>query len=191
MIFVGLLISMFLVLTISYLAFQFLQFKERREIEEKYQNKTLKSVSKIRFNDENYIFINKRDGSALVSNGKLLPQGKKLWDIFGEDVNKMVDDKKNIENVLFQEREQLKIILESMNKNAKYDAVITDLMTNGNVGGKEAIQLLLEIDPDAKVLVSSGYSMDPVVTNFKDYGFKGCIIKPFKIEDLKKLYQKF
>lgn len=59
-------------------------------------------------------------------------------------------------------------------------------MIYGGVGGKKAIYLLLEIDPDSKVLASSGYSMDTLIANSKNYGFEDCRIKTFKIEDLKK-----
>jgi two-component system cell cycle sensor histidine kinase/response regulator CckA len=52
---------------------------------------------------------------------------------------------------------------------------------------QETIKNLLEIDPDVKAIVSSGYSNDPVVANFKKYGFSGVILKPYKLADLKKV----
>ncbi len=45
---------------------------------------------------------------------------------------------------------------------------------------------MLEIDPTVKAIVSSGYSNDPVMTDFKKYGFSGVITKPYKIEELQK-----
>jgi CheY-like chemotaxis protein len=66
-----------------------------------------------------------------------------------------------------------------------FNVVIMDLTVPGGMGGKEAIKDLLQIDPNAKVIVSSGYSTDPVVTNYREYGFSGVIAKPFKIEELK------
>lgn len=53
-----------------------------------------------------------------------------------------------------------------------FDAVIMDLTIPGGVGGKEAIKKLLEIDPGAKVIVSSGYSTDPIMADCKKYGFR-------------------
>lgn len=67
-----------------------------------------------------------------------------------------------------------------------FDAVIMDLTVPGGMGGKEAIQDLLAIDPDVRAIVSSGYSTDPVITNYQEYGFKGVVAKPFKIEELSK-----
>lgn len=70
-----------------------------------------------------------------------------------------------------------------------FDAVIMDLTIPNGVGGKEAIQDLLELDSEVRAIVSSGYSNDPVVMNYTEYGFKGAISKPFKIEELKKVLQ--
>ena len=65
-----------------------------------------------------------------------------------------------------------------------FDAIIMDLTIPIGMGGKETINKLLEIDPTVKAIVSSGYSTDPVMTEFTKYGFKGFIIKPFKIKEL-------
>jgi nitrogen-specific signal transduction histidine kinase/CheY-like chemotaxis protein len=65
-----------------------------------------------------------------------------------------------------------------------FDAVIMDLTVPGGMGGKESIQRLLKIDPEIKAIVSSGYSNDPVMTDFMKYGFSGIVAKPFKIEKL-------
>ncbi|MBN2288414.1 MAG: PAS domain S-box protein [Candidatus Glassbacteria bacterium] len=64
------------------------------------------------------------------------------------------------------------------------DAVILDLTIRGGMGGKDTIRKLLEIDPEVKAIVSSGYSNDPVIANFRKYGFTGVVRKPYKIERL-------
>ncbi|MBI4689648.1 MAG: PAS domain S-box protein, partial [Nitrospirae bacterium] len=76
-------------------------------------------------------------------------------------------------------------------KNAKesgkpFDAVILDLIIPAGVGGKEAIKRLLEIDPDVKAIVSSGYSDDPVMSDFKKYGFRDALAKPYEIAELRR-----
>ena len=45
------------------------------------------------------------------------------------------------------------------------------------MGGKECIGKLREIDPEVKAIVSSGYSNDPVMSNFREYGFRGVVPK--------------
>ncbi|MFH2011918.1 MAG: ATP-binding protein [Pseudomonadota bacterium] len=68
-----------------------------------------------------------------------------------------------------------------------YDAVILDLTVPGGMGGKDTVKRLLEIDPGVKAVVSSGYSDDPVLANFKEYGFKGIMPKPFEARSLGKV----
>ena len=73
---------------------------------------------------------------------------------------------------------------QAMKAGEPFDLVITDLTVPGGMGGKEMTAELLEIDPVVKVIVSSGYSSDPVMANFADYGFKAVIAKPYKMEAL-------
>jgi len=80
--------------------------------------------------------------------------------------------------------EALKVYEEAIAAGKRFDAVIMDLTVPGGMGGKEAISRLLEIDRNAKAIVSSGYSNDPVMANFRDYGFVGVVPKPYKIEEL-------
>jgi len=68
-----------------------------------------------------------------------------------------------------------------------FAAVILDLTVPGGMGGKEALARLLEIDPQVKAIVSSGYSDDPIMADFQKYGFSGVIAKPYKISELGKI----
>jgi len=70
-----------------------------------------------------------------------------------------------------------------------FSAVIMDLTIPGGMGGKEAIKHLLELDPRARVIVSSGYSNDPVMAEFRKFGFLGVVAKPYEIRELAKVLQ--
>lgn len=68
-----------------------------------------------------------------------------------------------------------------------FDAVILDLTVPGGMGGAEAIGRLRSIDPAVKAIVSSGYSSDPVMSNYGDYGFTSVIAKPYQANDLSRV----
>jgi len=64
------------------------------------------------------------------------------------------------------------------------DLLIMDLTIPGGMGGKEAAQEILAINPAAKIVVASGYSNDPVMAHYQEYGLAATISKPFQIDDL-------
>jgi len=59
-----------------------------------------------------------------------------------------------------------------------------DLTIPGELGGKKTVGRLRELDPDAKVIVSSGCSDDPVMSRFRECGFDGVLVKPYNVEGL-------
>jgi PAS domain S-box-containing protein len=67
------------------------------------------------------------------------------------------------------------------------DLVIMDLTIPGGMGGKEAAREILTINPEAKVIVSSGYSNDPVMARFGEYGFCAALVKPYQVDELSKV----
>jgi len=80
--------------------------------------------------------------------------------------------------------EALRRYREAAEAGKPFDAVIMDLTIPGGMGGKEAIKHLLELDSQAKAIVSSGYSNDPVMAEFQKYGFRGVVAKPYEIREL-------
>lgn len=72
----------------------------------------------------------------------------------------------------------------AMKQGTSFDIVVMDLTIPGGMGGEETIGKLLALDPSAKVVVSSGYSSDPVLANYSAYGFAGRLAKPFTLSEL-------
>ncbi len=68
-----------------------------------------------------------------------------------------------------------------------FQAVILDLTIPGGKGGKETISQLKVTNPDVVAIVSSGYSDDPVLAHYKDYGFKASIPKPYRMQELSEI----
>ncbi|HTB81498.1 MAG TPA: PAS domain S-box protein [Opitutaceae bacterium] len=67
-----------------------------------------------------------------------------------------------------------------------FDLVVMDLTVPGGMGGREAIEHLLKLDPEVRAVVSSGYSSDPVLANYRVHGFRGRVTKPYRIAELAK-----
>lgn len=83
--------------------------------------------------------------------------------------------------------EKYRIALEGV---VPFDLVIIDLTIPGGMGGKQTMQKLLEIDPNVRVIVSSGYSNDPVMADYRQWGFRGVIAKPYGIRELSRIIGK-
>ena len=83
--------------------------------------------------------------------------------------------------------EAMEMYRQSLETGRAYDAVIMDLTVPGGMGGKEAVRFLVAMDPEARVIVSSGYSNDPIMSDFRKYGFADVIMKPYRLEDLAKV----
>ncbi|MEJ1974075.1 MAG: ATP-binding protein [Lacunisphaera sp.] len=76
---------------------------------------------------------------------------------------------------------------EAMAAGRKYEVVLMDLTVPGGVGGREAMEQLLRIDPGVCAIVSSGYSRDPVLANYRAYGFQAILPKPYGLDQLTKV----
>jgi PAS domain S-box-containing protein len=83
--------------------------------------------------------------------------------------------------------EALKKYQSAMDSGRPYDIVIIDLTLPGEMGGKEVVKALHKLDPKANILVSSGYFNDPILTDFRRYGIKGVLAKPYQLEELERM----
>jgi len=83
--------------------------------------------------------------------------------------------------------EALKMYEQANQAGKPYDVVIVDLTVPGGMGGEETFSHLVGINPDVKVIVSSGYAGGPILSEFQKYGFKGLLRKPYRIKQLREL----
>lgn len=80
--------------------------------------------------------------------------------------------------------EAIKKYQQAQESGALIDLIIMDLVIPGGMGGKEAVREIHRLCPDARVIVSSGYSSDPVLANYRDYGFSATMVKPYQLKEL-------
>ncbi len=110
----------------------------------------------------------------------------------------VMDDKEMIRNMLNEMLEALGFAAETvvegqqaidmyrqaMETGKPFAIVILDLTIPDGMGGQEAVKGILQIDPEAKIIVSSGYADDPIIANYTDHGFKGVASKPYSLKKL-------
>jgi len=68
----------------------------------------------------------------------------------------------------------------------RFDAIIMDLTIPSGMGGKDALEEILKIDPDARSIVASGYSADNIMANYGFFGFTAILQKPFRFDEIAK-----
>ena len=86
--------------------------------------------------------------------------------------------------------EAIKQYITAQQEGRPFTAMIFDLTVPGGTGGKEALHQILDRDPKAKAIVSSGYSDDPIMADFQKYGFCDVLVKPYRIFELSQTLHK-
>ncbi len=71
-----------------------------------------------------------------------------------------------------------------------FDAVLMDLTIPGESGPKNTVDAINSINSNAKIIITTGYSTDPIISTYRENGFCDYIIKPYNIEDLQKVFSK-
>ncbi len=123
-----------------------------------------------------------RDGKLVVGRGRILLMDDEpfIRDLAGEMLSLL-----GYEAVLAKDgAEAIDLYNTAIGSAVPFDAVIMDLTVPGGMGGGETIQRLREMDPGVKAIVSSGYSNDPIMADYKKYGFLGVVAKPYSINEL-------
>lgn len=87
-------------------------------------------------------------------------------------------------------KEAIAMYKQAMEAGEHYDLVILDLTVKGGMGGIPTMAQLLNIDPKVKAVISTGYSADPILENYRLYGFQGALPKPYAIKDMAALIRR-
>jgi two-component system, cell cycle sensor histidine kinase and response regulator CckA len=80
--------------------------------------------------------------------------------------------------------ETISLYKKSKDGGEPFDAVIMDLTVPGGMGGRETIERLRDLDPGIRAIVSSGYCNDPIMGDFRKYGFCGVLAKPYSATEM-------
>jgi two-component system cell cycle sensor histidine kinase/response regulator CckA len=124
---------------------------------------------------DNQFILNSGRGRILImdDDARIREVAAQILDSIGYEVNTASDGTRT-----------LQMYTEAMEKGEVYDAVVLDLTVPGQMGGRETVREILELDPQARVIVSSGYYNDPIMADYKEWGFKGVIPKPYGVKEL-------
>lgn len=131
--------------------------------------------------EETFIETTKRKGRILV-----MDDAKAVRDVTGAMLTHIGYDVEFARDG----REAIALYRDAKEAGDPFDAVILDLAVQGGMGGKESMELLLSTDPHIRAVISSGYSGDPIMADYHNYGFKAAILKPYKMEELEEVLEK-
>ena len=140
------------------------------------------------FEGEELTTEQKKENELIVGKGRILVMDDEpiLRDVSGEMLRYIGYEVDFAENG----KETIELYKKAKESGNPFDVVILDLTIPGGMGGEKAIKKLIKIDPGIKAIVSSGYSDDPIMASFSEYGFSGVILKPYKIQELSEVLHK-
>jgi len=81
--------------------------------------------------------------------------------------------------------EALELFRAAQSEGRPFQLAILDLTVVGGMGGRATLAALRSIDPGLKVIISSGYSDDPVLADYRGHGATGILPKPYRLAELK------
>lgn len=125
-------------------------------------------------------FVNSRTGDPCRGRILVMDDEEFILDMMGRMLRCM-----GYEVILSSSGEEtISLYKEAMEKGEPFHCVIMDLSIADGIGGKDVIRILKEYDSSITAIISSGYPDDPVVSDFREYGFAGVSVKPYTYNEL-------
>jgi PAS domain S-box-containing protein len=87
--------------------------------------------------------------------------------------------------------EAIELFQKAKDSGRLFDALLLDLTIPGGMGGREVAARLREIDDSVTLIVSSGYSDTPIMSEFRKYGFSDVIPKPWTPVQLSEILRRY
>ncbi len=87
--------------------------------------------------------------------------------------------------------EAIELYQKAKDAGRRFDIVLLDLTIPGGMGGKEVADRLKEIDDSVILIVSSGYSNTPIMSEFRSYGFDDVLSKPWTPVQLSEVLRRY
>ncbi len=84
----------------------------------------------------------------------------------------------------------LDLYRESLDESRPFDVVVLDLSVNGGKGARETIADLRQLDPEVRAVVTSGYATDPILNDFRRFGFTAALSKPYTVQTIEQAISK-
>jgi PAS domain S-box-containing protein len=127
--------------------------------------------------------------SQQVTNEKIVPGSGKILLMDDEEMildfaSELLKELGYTVTLAREGKEAIALYKDALKTDTPFKAVLMDITIPGGMGGKEAVLEILALDKHANVIVSSGYAKDPIMSNYKQYGFVGVIPKPYNVREL-------
>ena len=78
----------------------------------------------------------------------------------------------------------IEMFQKALKAGAPFDAAILDITIPGGMGAQETMPKLVALDPAIKGIISSGYSTNPMIVDYRSFGYAAVVVKPYGFKEL-------
>lgn len=78
----------------------------------------------------------------------------------------------------------IELFKKALQAGTPFDAAILDITIPGGMGAQETMPKLVALDPGVKGIISSGYSTNPMIVDYRSFGYAAVIVKPYGFKEL-------